>query len=173
MSILHAFLGPIMRAGLTRLSRRRLPQTDGTLHLPGLETSIEVNRDRWGVPHIYADNLHDLFFSQGFVHAQDRLWQMEINRRIATGRLSELFGEVSLDTDRLTRTFGFNRLAQADWKASNIELQDLFKAYAAGVNAFLDQAGDHLPVEFTLLRHQPEPWTPLDSLAWGRVMILL
>jgi len=170
MSAIHAILGPVLRAGLTWLSRRRLPQTDGTLSLPGLEAPVEIIRDRWGVPHIYADNLHDLFFAQGFVHAQDRLWQMEVNRRTATGRLSELFGEVALDTDRLTRTFGFRRLAEADLDGAG-QLRDVLEAYAAGVNGFLDQAGGRLPVEFTLLRHRPEPWTPLDSLAWTRVML--
>jgi penicillin amidase len=171
MSTIHTLLGSIMRVGLTWLSRRRLPQTDGTLRLPGLEDPVEVIRDRWGVPHIYAENLHDLFFAQGFVHAQDRLWQMEINRRTATGRLSELFGEVALDTDRLTRTLGFNRLAQADLDAASEEMQEALDAYAVGVNVFLDQTDGRLPVEFTLLRHWPEPWTPLDSLAWARVMM--
>jgi len=170
MSTLHTVIGLILQAGLTWLSRRRLPQTEGTLHLPGLEGPVEIIRDRWGVPHIYADTLNDLFFAQGFVHAQDRLWQMEINRRIATGHLSELFGEIALDTDRLTRTFGFRRLAEADLSSTG-ELRDALEAYASGVNAFLDQADGRLPVEFTLLRHQPEPWSPLDSLAWARVMI--
>ncbi len=171
MSAFHAVLGPIMRAGLTWFSRRRLPQTDGTLHVPGLHAPVEIVRDRWGVPHIYAESLHDLIFAQGFVHAQDRLWQMEINRRTATGRLSELFGEIALDTDRLARTFGFHRLAEADWKAAGDELRDLLEAYTAGVNVSLDQTGGRMPVEFTLLRHWPEPWTALDSLSWVRVMI--
>jgi len=170
MSAIHAILGPVLRTGLTWLSRRRLPQTTGTLRLPGPEAPIEIIRDRWGVPHIYADRVHDAFFAQGFVHAQDRLWQMEVNRRTASGRLSEVFGEVALDTDRLTRTFGFHRLAEADLAAAG-ELRDALEAYAAGVNAFLDRADGRLPVEFTLIRHQPEPWTALDSLAWARVMI--
>ena len=170
MSAIHTVLGPALRAGLTWLSRRRLPQIDGELHLPALDAPVEVIRDRWGVPHIYAATLHDVFFAQGFVHAQDRLWQMEINRRIATGRLSELFGEVALDTDRLTRTFGFRRLAEADLDAAG-ELRQYLEAYAAGVNGFLKRADGRLPVEFTLLRHRPGPWTPLDSLAWARVTL--
>ena len=171
MSAIHAVLGPIMRAGLTWLSRRRLPQTTGTLRLPGLEAPVEIIRDRWGVPHVYADHLHDLVFAQGFIHAQDRLWQMEINRRTATGRLSEVFGEIALDTDRLARTFGFHRLAAADWEAADEELRGLLEAYSAGVNVSLDQTGGRMPVEFTLLRHWPEPWTALDSLSWTRVML--
>ncbi len=171
MSAIHAILGPIMRTGLTWLSRRRLPQTDGTLRVSGLEAPVEIVRDRWGVPHIYANSLPDLFFAQGFVHAQDRLWQMEINRRTAAGRLSEIFGDVALDTDRLTRTLGFNRLAQADLDAASEEMQEALHAYSIGVNVFLDQTKGRLPVEFTLLRHWPEPWTPADSLAWARVMM--
>ncbi len=171
MSAIHALLGPVMRAGLTWLSRRRLPQTKGTLRLPGLHAPVEIIRDRWGVPHIYAANIPDLFFGQGFVHAQDRLWQMEVNRRTAAGRLSEIFGAIALDTDRFTRTFGFHRLAQADLDAAPDELRDALEAYAAGVNVFLDQTQGRMPVEFTLLRHWPEPWTALDSLSWTRVMI--
>ena len=128
MSAIHTILGPIMRTGLTWLSRRRLPQTDGSLRVSGLEAPVEIVRDRWGVPHIYANSLPDLFFAQGFVHAQDRLWQMEVNRRTATGRLSEIFGDVALDTDRLTRTLGFNRLAQADLDAASEEMQEALHA---------------------------------------------
>ncbi|HET92217.1 MAG TPA: penicillin acylase family protein [Chloroflexi bacterium] len=171
MSAVQALLGSIMRAGLTWLSRRRLPQTDGSLSIPGLHAPVEIIRDRWGVPHIYAHHLPDLFFAQGFVHAQDRLWQMEVNRRTAAGRLSELFGPVALDTDRFTRTFGFHRLAQADLDEADETVRSVLEAYAAGVNAFLERTGDRLPVEFTLLRHRPDPWSPLDSMAWVRVMI--
>ena len=118
------FLGPVLRAGLTWLGKGRLPQINGTLNLPGLSAPVEVIRDRWGVPHIYAANAHDLFFAQGFVHAQDRLWQMELNRRTATGRLSELFGALALDTDRAVRTFGFHRLGQADWANADAEIRE-------------------------------------------------
>jgi penicillin amidase len=171
MSFLHSLVGPPLRAGLTRLSRQRLPQTEGTLALPGLSADVEIIRDRWGVPHIYAANARDLHFALGFVHAQDRLWQMELNRRTALGRLSELFGELALDTDRAVRTFGFNRLDRADWEAAGGEVQQAFVAYAEGVNAFLSQPGVKLPVEFTLLGHRPEPWRPEDGVAFSRVMI--
>src|SRR5512136_1735088 len=112
MPAIHAVSGSILKAGLTWLGRRRLPQTNGELKLPGLAAPVEVLRDRWGIPHIYAATFHDLFFAQGFVHAQDRLWQMELNRRMASGRLSELFGTLALETDRAARTFGFRRLAE-------------------------------------------------------------
>jgi penicillin amidase len=167
----QSFLGSILRSGLTWLSRGRLPQIQGKLAVPGLAAPVEVVRDRWGVPHIYAQNEHDLFFTQGFVHAQDRLWQMEINRRTATGQLSELFGPLALDTDRAVRTFGFHRLGQADWAAANAEVRDGMQAYAEGVNAFLTHPAAKMPVEFTLLRHRPEPWKPEDSMAFARVMI--
>jgi penicillin amidase len=164
-------LGSLLRLTLTWLSRRRLPKIDGTLSLPGLHDEVEIIRDRWGVPHIYAKSSHDLFFAQGFVHAQDRLFQMEIHRRLATGKLSELFGELSLDTDRTVRTFGFHRLGQADGEFISQEMQDILQAYANGVNAFLGHPGTKLPVEFTLLGHKPELWHLEDSMAFARVMI--
>jgi penicillin amidase len=171
MSTLDSLLGSILKFGLTWLGRHRLPQIDGTLSLPGLQAQVEIIRDRWGVPHIYAHSTHDLFFAQGFVHAQDRLFQMEIHRRLATGKLSELFGELSLDTDRAVRTFGFHRLGKADEELISQEMKDIFQAYADGVNAFLEHPGAKFPVEFTLLRHKPGPWQPEDSMAFARVMI--
>lgn len=171
MSVLLDLLGSLAKIGFTWLSRQRLPKISGSLTLPGLVSSVEVLRDQWGIPHIFASNLHDLFFAQGFVHAQDRLWQMELNRRIAQGRLSELFGEIALDTDRATRTFGFNRLGATDWQNANQEIKDVISAYAEGINAFLKDPSSKLPIEFSLLRHQPEPWQPQDTTAFARVMI--
>ena len=171
MAATDAILGSILRSILTRLGRGRLSVTEGDQQLPGLSQPTEVIRDRWGVPHIYARSPHDAFFAQGFVHAQDRLWQMELNRRTATGRLSELFGSVALDTDRATRTFGFQRLGAADWQAMPDDLRAAFQAYSDGVNAFLQSPSSKMPIEFTLLGHKPEPWTPTDSAAFSRVMI--
>jgi len=171
MAATDAILGSVLRAALTWLGRKRLPQIDGTLRLPGLIDPVEVLRDRWGVPHLYARHAEDVFFAQGFVHAQDRLWQMELNRRTAAGRLSELFGPVALDTDRAVRTFGFRRLGEADWQAMEADLRAGFEAYTRGVNAYLEAPGAKMPVEFTLLGHKPEPWQTLDSLAFSRVMI--
>jgi penicillin amidase len=171
VSLIYNILGPIARLGLTWLSRGPLPQVHGILSLSGINDSVEVIRDRWGVPHIYAKNMHDLFFAQGFVHAQDRLWQMELNRRTARGRLSELFGELALDTDRTTRTFGFHRLGEADWENTSGAMREVILAYTEGVNAFIDSPKTNLPLEFSLLRHKPEPWEPLDSTSFARVMI--
>jgi penicillin amidase len=148
---------------------RALPITQGTLVVPGLEDEVTVIRDRWGVPHIYAESLSDLFFAQGYVHAQDRLWQMELNRRIGSGRLAEIFGEMALDADRFIRTVGFRRAAEADLEIMDEETRSALEAYAAGVNAFLD-AQQPLTLEFTILRFKPQPWSLLDTLTWGKVM---
>ncbi|MGD0277587.1 MAG: penicillin acylase family protein, partial [Syntrophales bacterium] len=171
MPILHDILAPILRVGLTWMGKRHLPKTSGKLTVLGLSTPVEVIRDRWGVPHIYASKLHDLFFAQGFIHAQDRLWQMELNRRTATGRLSEMFGSVALDTDRTTRTFGFHRLGQTDWINADKDVREAVLSYTEGVNAFLTHPSRTMPIEFTLLGHHPEPWRPEDSMALSRIMI--
>lgn len=164
-------IGKLARSFLTNRDRKRLPGVDGTLKLEGVHNPVEIIRDGWGVPHIYANSLEDLCFAQGFVHAQDRLLQMEFNRRTSKGTLSELFGEAALDTDRTARTFGFHRLGLLDWEAIHGELRDGNLAYAAGVNAFLDQKKGRLPFEFNMLSHRPDPWTPEDTLAFSRLMI--
>jgi len=143
-------------------------QFDGELNMTGLKESVTIIRDKWHVPHIYAENNQDMFFCQGYVHAQDRIWQMEINRRIGQGTLAEAFGKDALNTDRLTRTLGFNRLAEADLKLMNPEYRKFIEAYSDGINAW--QNRNKLPIEFILTRITPEPWSILDILAWGRVM---
>ena len=171
MAAVYNPLRSLLRGGLTWLSKRRLPQISGELQLPGLSAPVEVVRDRWGVPHIYAASTHDVLFAQGFVHAQDRLWQMELNRRTATGRLSELFGAVALETDRTVRTFGFRRIAEIDLDNAAPDIVDALAAYTDGVNAFLQHPSSNLPVEFSLLRHTPEAWMVLDSTALMRMLI--
>jgi penicillin amidase len=137
--------------------------------LPGLRRPVTVLRDRWGIPHVYAENAADLFRAQGFLHAQERMWQMELNRRTARGALAAVFGDLALDTDRLTRTLGFWRLAQADHTLADGADQEMLDAYAGGVNAYLERG--RLPVEFRLLGLKPDPWTPLDTLGIGRLLI--
>jgi penicillin amidase len=166
-------------AGAAYLVRRPFPQISGTVAAPGLRALVEVIRDRWGIPHIYAQSAADLFFAQGYVHAQDRLWQMDLSRRVAAGRLSEIFGPVTLETDRVMRVLGLRRAAEEAWAgvgparaadptaAAAIEA---VQAYSAGVNAFIDSHRARLPLEFLLLRFQPEPWTPVDSLSFGKLM---
>jgi len=150
--------------------RRPLPRVDGEMALDGLRRPVEVLRDRWGVPHIYAQTEEDVFFAQGFVHAQDRLFQMDVNRRLGSGRLSEVLGPVGLDTDRFARVFGWHKAAAAQVAGlmGDAETRAIAEAYAAGVNAFIEQG--KLPVEFSLLNYRPEPWRPVDSAAWGSVL---
>ena len=152
--------------------RRTFPQIDGKLEVAGLHEQVEVFRDSWGVPHIYAENEHDLFFANGYVHAQDRLWQMEFNRRVGAGRLSEILGEATVESDRFLRTIGLYRAAQADMAVMPTEVIEVLQAYADGVNAFIDTHQDRLPLEFTLLGFEPEPWTPTDTVAWAKVMAM-
>jgi penicillin amidase len=152
--------------------RRSLPQTDGTLTTSGLHAPVEIVRDRWGVPHIYAASNADLFFAQGYVHAQDRLWQMELQRRTALGQLAEIFGPSALDSDRFLRILGFGRVARQEALALGDPEREAVVAYCRGVNAFLTANPRRLPLEFTILRCRPRPWQPADVLAFGKVMAL-
>ena len=131
---------------------------------------VEIVRDRWGIPHISARDPLDAFFGQGFCHAQDRLWQMELARRVASGRLAEVFGKDALDIDRFLRRLGLHRAAQKDLETATASLRDTLRAYAAGINACLDglMASGKLPVEFRLARFTPERWEPLDTLTYAR-----
>jgi penicillin G amidase len=160
----------LIALGLLLFVRRPLPKTKGTVHLPGLKGEVEVIRDRWGVPHIYATSEEDLFFAKGYVHAQDRLWQMEFQRRLAAGRLSEVIGEATLEFDRIFRILGLYRAAEADLAVLEPGSRRILDAYAAGVNAYIDSHPGRWSVEFSLLRFAPEPWKPADSLAWLKVM---
>lgn len=157
-------------AGLYYLWNRPLPIIKGRLKLQGLRDRVEIIRDKWGVPHIYAHNDEDVFFAQGFVHAQDRLWHMELNRRLPAGRMSEMFGEIAFGADRLMRIVGLQRAAKNDWMHASEETVVALNAYARGVNAFIETHHNKLPLEFTILRHSPEPWRPLDSLVWIKMM---
>ncbi|HWA46182.1 MAG TPA: penicillin acylase family protein [Hypericibacter adhaerens] len=152
--------------------RTSLPQTAGEVSLPGLQASVEIRRDRYGVPTIRAESEHDAYFALGFVHAQDRLFQMDFTRRLAAGRLSEVLGERALDTDRLMRVLGFDARAKADYEALPEPVRAALDAYAAGVNAFLATRRGAWPPEFLALRYRPEPWQPSDSLLWGWAMTL-
>jgi len=164
-------LGKGLQSIFGAMDRASLPQIEGIVEIGGLDNSVEILRDRWGIPHIYAQSSHDLFFAQGFVHAQERLFQMELNRRTAQGTLSEIFGELALDTDRAVRTFGFNRLGSIDLANASAEMTEALHAYCAGVNAYIDKAGSKLPLEFKLLGLKPKPWQPQDSTSFARVMM--
>lgn len=150
------------------LFRRPLPQRKGSLRLSGLEGTVDIRRDPWGVPHIYAASEHDLFFAQGFIHAEERLWQMEFNRRLVAGRVSEILGPVSIQLDRWMRTIGMRRVAEQEAAMEDCKARQILQAYAEGVNARIAQG--RFPVEFNLLRFRPEPWVMADSLAWSKMM---
>ena len=147
-----------------------LPETSGRVAVAGLEAPVEIIRDRHGVPHIYARSQNDAVFGLGFVHAQDRLWQMELRRRIGQGRLSEIMGEVAVATDRFLRTLSVYHYAERNYATLDREGGARLDAYAAGVNAYLASRRGPLPPEFLILRHRPEPWRPADSLVWGKIM---
>src|SRR5215211_1044701 len=138
---------------------KRLAQIEGELTIPGLDSAVEVRRDRWGVPHIYARNEHDLFFAQGFVAAQDRLWQMEMWRRQAEGRLAEVLGPRAAERDRMARLFRYRGSRDAEWAAYGPNAREIVGAFVAGVNAYIAESKDRLPIEFTLMGFTPEPWT--------------
>ncbi len=158
----------IVQKGLSWLAKTRLAQTQGQLRLPGLHNPVEVIRDRWGVPHIYGKTIHDVLFAQGFVHAQDRLWQMDFQRRLASGRLAEVIGAAALPVDRWVRILGLRRAAEAGLSLLRADVRAELNAYSAGVNAFI--ARGRLPIEFVLLRYRPETWTIADSLVWAKMM---
>jgi len=151
--------------------RRSLPQVDGEIRLAGVEAPVEILRDAHGIPHIYARSLADVYFGLGFAHAQDRLWQMETSRRAGSGRIAEVLGAAGLELDRLMRTLGLRRAAQANFERYDAETKRFLKAYAAGVNAFL-ATDPVLPPEFWIARFTPEPWTEIDSIVWTKVMAL-
>src|SRR4051812_4087555 len=152
--------------------RSGLPDFDGTVALPGLSATVEVARDRNAVPHIFARSQDDAYFALGWLHAQDRMWQMDFQRRIGAGRLSELIGTGSLRFDRMMRVLGFYRQAEASYAVLAPEVRAALDAYADGVNAWLDTRSGALPLEFQVLRHEPERWRPADSLVWGKLMAL-
>lgn len=173
MSVLDNISGMMLKPVIKAMSNSKLPKINGNIYVHGLKETVEIIRDRWGIPHIYAKNTHDALFAQGYVHAQDRLWQMELNRRVARGKLSEFIGKDGLDTDRVCKTMGYERVAKKDWELYGPDEHALIFSYCAGINAFIKDNKDNLPVEFTLLRLEPEPWEPIDVCAFSRLLIAL
>lgn len=149
---------------------RPLPQVDGSVSLRGLHGEVSVERDKWGVPHVRAASLEDLVEAQGYVVAQDRLWQMDILRRAALGNLAEVLGPNGVGIDKHFRVLQFKRAAERDAAALSGESRMVNEAYARGVNQFIEQHQDSLPIEFSLLRYKPQPWTPADTLAISAYM---
>ncbi len=145
-----------------------LPDTSGSFRLNGIEASIRICRDRFGIPHVAAQTVHDAFFAQGFVTAQDRLWHMDYDRRHAYGRLAEWLGKSAVEKDITMRRFGIRYTVKDDYQAVNDETRDMLDAYTAGVNAFI-ATSNSLPIEYRLIEAEPEPWEPWDCFAVYKV----
>jgi penicillin amidase len=154
----------VMAAMVWWYAYRPLPQIDGAVGMNGLKQSVQVERDEWGVPHIRAASLEDLLEAQGYVVAQDRLWQMDLLRRVASGELAEILGGEALASDRTYRTLGLRRAAERDAEMLEPEMRVALEAYARGVNQYIAQHRGRLPLEFSLLRYSPRPWKPADTL---------
>jgi len=166
----------ITTSGCVFLPRRAFPKTTGSVTLSGLQAPVEILRDKYGVPHIYGQHSEDLFFAQGYVHAQDRFYQMEFQRRVGSGRLAELFGEKVLETDIFLRALGFDKVAEQEYKLLDEEARRYLDAYVAGVNAYIrDRKPGKISLEYSLLKltgtdFEIEEWTPEDSLTWAKMM---
>lgn len=156
--------------------RRAFPQHDGALRLPGLTAPVTVHRDDHGIPQVYAETAEDLFRAQGYLHAQDRFWEMDFRRHLTAGRLAELFGESQVETDMYLRTMGWRRVAEREWDLLGAETKRYLQVYADGVNAWLDEHdGSRASLEYAVLGLQNsgyaiEAWHPVDSLAWLKAM---
>ena len=151
--------------------RSALPQLDGSLPVKGLSAPVKVTRDGHGVPTIEAATLEDLFLAQGYVTAQDRLWQMDVMRRFAGGELSEILGEDALKIDREQRILGLRAAARKSVEMASPRDRSYFDAYARGVNAFIETHGNTLPIEFRILKYRPDPWRPEDSIVIANQMV--
>ena len=156
--------------------RASFPQTKGSLTLNGLSGPVDVKRDGYGIPQIYASTDEDLFMAQGYVQAQDRFYEMDVRRHMTAGRLSEMFGESQVDNDEFLRTLGWNRVAEKEYKSTlSAETKKYLQAYAKGVNAYLKgKDGADISLEYAALGfsndYQPKEWTPVDSVAWLKAM---
>ncbi|MBW4689511.1 MAG: penicillin acylase family protein [Komarekiella atlantica HA4396-MV6] len=175
-AIVLLVLGFSLVGFVTYTVRQSFAVESGTIQVPGIKAEVTVQRDNWGIPHIWAANSHDLFMAQGYIHAQDRFWQMDFWRHIGSGRLAEIFGSSQVETDRYLRTMGWARVAQQEIQQMDAEMKANLQSYADGVNAYLTQRqGSALSLEYAVLQflnpsYKPEPWQPLHSLTWGKVM---
>ncbi|MFC2064714.1 penicillin acylase family protein [Chloroflexota bacterium] len=154
---------------------RSFPITDGEINLNGLNSEVKVYRDDYGIPNIYAETTHDLFMAQGFIHAQDRFWQMDFWRHIGSGRLSEMFAS-EIETDIFLRTLGWRMIAEKELELFDPDTLSLLSAYSEGVNAYLkNKSGSEISLEYSILKllnpdYSPEPWTPINTLTWAKSM---
>jgi penicillin G amidase len=160
----------VFATGVWWLIYRPLPQLDGNIGVPGLQSQVTVERDNWGIPHIRASSVEDMAEAQGYVMAQDRLWQMDLLRRASRGELSEILGPATLDIDKDFRVLNFSRTAEREAQLLDPDSRKIMEAYARGVNRFIEQHSSKLPMEFTLLKYKPEPWQVSDSLVIAAYM---
>ena len=151
---------------------RSFPQLDGILQGPGLKAPVQIGRDASDVTHIRAASVRDAHWALGYTHAQERSWQLEFNRRVMHGELSEVLGSATLETDRLMRTLGILRAAQKQWEGLPADTKASLTAYVDGINAFHQTSSQALPPEFHVLRVKPGLWTPQDSVGWAIMMAL-
>jgi penicillin amidase len=172
------FIVFILAAGFLWVSisiSKSFPQFNGEIEISGLINPVNIYRDGFGIPNIYASSTHDLFFAQGFVHAQDRFWQMDFWRHIGSARLAEMFPS-EIKTDAFLRTLGWRQLAEEEYQNLEPELKSMLEAYSKGVNAYLvDHTGTNLSLEYGILKllnpsYKPEPWTPINTLTWAKSM---
>jgi penicillin amidase len=150
--------------GVMKKSKAVLAQLEGEIVLPGLKAPVEVLRDRHGVPHLYAQSADDLFFAQGFVTAQDRLFQMDWWRRVAIGETAEAVGKRGLDGDRFARLVRYRGDMDAEWASYGPDAKAAAVAFTRGINAYIEHLGDRLPIEFQILGYKPAKWKPEDCL---------
>ena len=155
---------------------KSFPQTDGEIQLDGLNGPVDIYRDKMGIPHIYATTSHDLFFAQGYVHAQERFWQMDFYRHVGEGRTAEMFGKSSVDTDKFLTTLGWRKRSEQEYQTFTDESKAILTAYADGVNAYLkNHDGQAVSLEYAILKllspdYKIEQWTPLNTLAWAKAL---
>ncbi len=152
--------GQAQQSDLAQRARKALAQTSGTLKLAGLQKPVKVLRDEWGIAHIYAETQDDLFFAQGFTAAQDRLWQLDLWRRTGEGKLAEVLGERAIERDKFARLLRYRGDMKAEWEAYAPDAKPIITAFVRGINAWIEQTKDNLPIEFQLAGYKPEPWTP-------------
>ncbi len=173
IGIIIAVIVLIAAVSIPFLITRPWTQVSGKLEVKGLLANVTIIRDKWGIPNIYAENDHDLFFAQGYVHAQDRLYQLEIHHRLGNGNLSEMVGKPGVGTDKAMRVYGTRRIAEKSYSLLDDDIKAQLQAYCDGINAYIDTHKDKLPVEFIVLNIKPSRWTPIDSLSFGNVLALL
>ena len=158
------------------LSRQSFPTVEGEMEVAGLDAPVEVVRDEWGIPHIYASNAHDLFFAQGYTHAQERFWQMDFWRHVGAARLSEMFGSSQVDTDIFLRSLRLVASTEEELAQMHSSVREILQWYADGVNAYLSQReGAEVSLEYGILAltnpgYEIEPWTPINTLTWAKMM---